>query len=285
MTDVGLAARVAAMVGADVVGVDPIDRGHLANRRYRVRLEDGHSVFVKEPTSPFTEDVLAGERRAYESLAGRPFMPTYINSSDRLLVVEDLGHAYWPPPWRTDDLDAALLLIEQIGATAGPAPLRDLADDTRHRVWWKVAANPAPFLELNECTEEWFADSIEALVETDACPLGGGSLVHGDLRSDNLCILDGTAIAVDWGAAARGRPDYDLVGFAVSTAAELAVRPETIAPRADPALVAVFAGTFAHASVSPGVPASIRHQLHGYLRIALPWTARLLDLPPPSFEV
>src|SRR5204863_9866644 len=70
-----VAERVAAVVGRGVVSLSLIDRGHIANRRYIARLDDGTSVFVKEPTSPWTEAVLAEERQAYESIGPRPFLP------------------------------------------------------------------------------------------------------------------------------------------------------------------------------------------------------------------
>jgi hypothetical protein len=144
-----------------------------------------------------------------------------------------------------------------------------------------VAAEPEPVLGLGACDRSWFDAHVDVLVASDGCGLGGDALVHGDLRSDNLAIVDGRAIAVDWGAAARGRPDYDRTSFAIATAAETGVPPETIANAADPALVAVFAGTYAHAAALPTVPAPIRAQLGTFLRVALPWAARLLELPPP----
>jgi hypothetical protein len=279
MTD-EVASAVASVVGTGVVGMVPIDRGHLANRRYRAQLDDGTSVFVKEPTSPFTENVLADEHRAYAAIGRRSFLPAYLGG-DRILVVEDLTHAYWPPPWRSGDLAAVDELLGLIGEVPGPGTLRDLNADTRHHVWSKVANDPAGFLSLGVCDLEWFEAALDILVASDECPLGGTALVHGDFRSDNLCILDGKAVAVDWGAGARGRPDYDRIGFAIALASEAGARPEELAPQADPLLVSVFAGTYAYAAALPIIPAPIRLQLHDHLRVALPWCARLAQLPPP----
>jgi hypothetical protein len=273
MTD-HVASAVATVVGRGVVDMVPIDRGHLANRRYRAQLDDGTSVFVKEPTNHFTEDVLADEHRAYGAIGHRSFVPAYLGG-DRILVVEDLSHAYWPPPWRPGDLAAVDELLGSIGEVPGPGVLRNLDADTRHHVWSKVADDPAGFLSLGLCDVEWFESTVDVLVASDGCPLGGTALVHGDFRSDNLCILDGKAIAVDWGAGARGRPDYDRTGFAIALAFETGARPEDVAPQADPSLVSVFAGTYAYAAALPSIPAPIRHQLLDHLRVALPWCARL----------
>jgi hypothetical protein len=162
-----------------------------------------------------------------------------------------------------------------------PRALRDLEEDDRHRAWSRVAADPDPFLRLGVCDRSWFDAHLDVLLASDDCVLAGPRLVHGDFRSDNLGIVDGRAIAVDWGAGARGRPDYDVVSFAISTAAETRSAPEAIANSADPSLVGVFAGTYAHAAANSSIPAPIRNQLLSFLLVALPWAARLLQLPPP----
>jgi hypothetical protein len=275
------ALGLAGVVGREVVRLVPIERGHLANLRYRAELDDGTMVFVKVPTNPFTTAVLASERRAHESLGRRPFMPRYIGGTDELLVTEYIGDAHWPTPWRDGDLAVTLRLLERIGSVEGPAVLRDLEDDTRHRVWWKVADHPGPFLSLGVCDRGWFDSNADVLVATDDCPLGGSTLVHGDFRSDNLCIRDSNAIAVDWASAARGRPDYDATAFAMSFALETGLTPDVVAPAADPALVSVFAGTYAYAAGLMSIPAPIREQLHAQLLVALSWCARVLDLPQP----
>jgi hypothetical protein len=273
---------VAALLGQPVERVDVIDRGHIANRRSRVTLADGTTVFVKEPTTPWTAAVLAGERRSYEAIGPRPFLPALIAAADDLLVVQHFDGAHWPPPWRPGDLAAALGLLDDIAAVPGDRALRDLDADDRHHVWSEVAADPEPFLALGACDRRWFERTAGALVATDGCSLAGTALVHGDLRSDNLGIVDGRAIAVDWGAAARGRPDYDRVTFAVTVEDEGAAPVDDVAPDADPQLVGVIAGVYARASASPHVPAPIRAQLQRYLRVALPWCARRLGLPPTS---
>ena len=272
---------MAAIVGARPRSIVPIDRGHLANRRYRVDLSDGRTVFVKEPTSAFTAAILADERRAYEAIGPRRFLPAFVGATDDLLVVEHLTDVYWPPPWRPGDLGFAVELLEEIASVEGPAALRDLEDDDRHRVWARVAAAPEGVLDLEVCDRAWLEASFDALVASDECRLGGAALVHGDFRSDNLAIVDGRAMAVDWGSGARGRADYDVVSFAIATAGENGSDPEEIATAADPSLVAVFAGTYAFAAALTSIPAPIRVQLRGFLEVALPWAARLLGLPPP----
>jgi hypothetical protein len=274
-------ADVEALAGQAVAELVPIDRGHIANRRYRAVLRDGTSVFVKSPSNAYAAAAFADERLAYESIGEAPFLPKYLGSTDRALVVHFVDDARWPPPWRDGELALALDLVTEIGAAAGPAALRDLDDDDRHHVWSQVAAEPGPFLSLSACDGAWFDAHVDVLTATDRCRLSGSALVHGDFRSDNLCIVDGRGLAVDWGAAARGRPDYDLVGFAITAADETGCTPDELAPHADPALVGVYAGVFAHAAGNPLVPAPIRAQLERFLRVALPWSARLLDLPPP----
>jgi hypothetical protein len=277
-----LADRLAEILGQEVRRLVPIERGHIANRRYRVELADGRNDFVKEPTSAWTAAILADEARSYAAIGPRPFLPNLVASADDLLVVEFVEGAHWPPPWRPGDLPIVDALIDRLSSEPAPSGLRDLEDDDRHRVWHRVAADPDPFLALAVCDRGWFASAVDRLVATDACPLGGRALVHGDLRSDNLALVGDRGVAVDWGAAARGRSDYDRVSFAIPLAIETGRPPDELAPDADPALVAVFAGTYAHAAATPAIPQPIRAQLEGFLRVALPWAARRLGLRPAT---
>src|SRR3990172_3426099 len=56
--------------------------------------------------------------------------------------------------------------------------------------------------------------ALPALIEAgDRAVLSGDALVHFDVRSDNLCILDGRVKVIDWPGYARGSPLVDRVGW------------------------------------------------------------------------
>lgn len=267
------------------IAVDEDAGGLMPNRRYRAVLADGTRVFVKEAVDDFTEHLLEREQVVYESLRGRSFLPRFMGRRRRTLVLEDLRpDVRWLPPWRTGDLALVLDVLDEVAATPAPAELPSLANSALLRKWRGVAEEPQPFLELRMCTGDWLDQVIDRLVASDESPLTGSALVHGDVRSDNLCIRGG-AVVFDWGAAARGRPDYDLVNFAMSFASETGIPPEHVASDADPNLVAVLAGTLAYHAPHRAVPLAVREQLRTHLAVAFPWCIRALALPPTDLPV
>ncbi len=71
--------------------------------------------------------------------------------------------------------------------------------------WSRVRDAPAEFLLLGLASERWLDRSIEALVASAAdARLSGRSVVHMDVRSDNVCIVRGRAKLFDWHYVARG---------------------------------------------------------------------------------
>jgi aminoglycoside phosphotransferase (APT) family kinase protein len=53
--------------------------------------------------------------------------------------------------------------------------------------------------------------AIGGLLEAEKkVPLAGDALVHGDVRSDNVCFVGDRTVLVDWGGALRGHPHHDL---------------------------------------------------------------------------
>jgi hypothetical protein len=273
----GVASHVARITGLDVLQLISLEPAgsFVPNHHYRAKLADGATAFVKEAASAWTVDMLRSERAAYETLGSQPYLPTYLGGNENILIVEDLGSARWPPPWRRDDLPHVLETLAEIAATPAPSELRDLNTDGLLHCWGHVAEKPDAFLGLGICTSQWFDEVAHALVATDTTPLAGDALVHGDFRGDNAALLDRRCIAVDWAAAARGRGDFDRTAFAVSYAVETGELPEQVAPEADPELVAVLAGPLARFANDRSVPSRVRTQLTNQLQVAIPWWTRI----------
>jgi len=147
-----------------------------------------------------------------------------------------------------------------------------------------VHLDAAPFLALGLCSPDWLARALPVLLEAqDAAVLRGDGLLHNDVRSDNLCLLPERVVLVDWNKPRCGNAAYDRTFLAPSARLEGGPLPEEIAPDAGP-LTAVISGYFAAnagLAVIPDAPA-VRKIQQRQLRIALPWTARVLGLPPPD---
>lgn len=286
-----LAERVEAIVGQRVVAIDEIPGagGYTPALRRIATLADGSTVFVKAAVDDLTAGWLRTERRSYEALGDARFLARYLGCDDTLLVLEDLRHAHWPPPWRPGDLDRTLEALENMAHHPPPDVAGDLETDAGGmlRLWKAVAEDPEPFLGLGLCTREWFERAIPVLVDADGRgTLTGDALVHFDVRSDNLCLLDDRVVLVDWNSTSRGRADFDVHCFAQGVTVEGGPEPEAVLPDADPLLVAMLTGYFAYSAPQPTIPNAprVREIQLKQLRVCLPWAARLLGLPPPPSQ-
>lgn len=262
-------------------------RGYALGDRWLIRLDDGRTAFAKRAIGESTAAWLRQEHDLYAAL-GASFMPRLLGWEDGtlpLLVLEDLSGATWPPPWPSGSVEAVLLALEQIAATAPPPGLPRLADDP-HVGWDAVARDPEPFLRLGLCSRAWLHEALSALLEASRPDvLHGTALLHLDVRSDNLCLRDGQAVLVDWNWASVGNPAVDVAFWLPSLTLEGGPEPDEIA-RVHPGagrLAAVVAGFFAATAGLPppaGAPAVRAFQL-AQLEVALPWAVRALGLSAP----
>ena len=258
-----------------------------------MELPDGSTAFLKIAAFDFTGDWLRAERRAYELLDGEPFLPRLLGWDDDgvapLLAIEELSGARWPPPWDRPTIDAVLAGLDAIHAIR-PGRVLPGAEDNQFGVtdgWERIGADPDPFLGLGLCSPSWLERSLATLdAASAAARIEGDALVHFDVRSDNVAIVDGRAVFVDWNGASVGNPLLDTASWLPSLAAEGGPPPEAVLPDDTPglpemaSLLAGFFGSRAGRSPIPQAPHARPLQLM-QTRTALPWAARLLGLPPP----
>jgi hypothetical protein len=273
-------AELERLLGAKVRNRERLESGGYGrvNAHWRVELDDGRSVFVKQALTAETTDWLRTERRVYENVHGS-FLPAYFGAADTLLMIEDLSAAEWPPPWTQERIDLVLASLDELHATEPPGGLPRLAVSG----WAAVQENPEPLLSTGVCSREWLAAALPALVQANAdAELDGDELLHFDVRSDNLCFRDGVAVLVDWNIASVGNGRFDVAFWLPSLRLEGGPEPWEVLPNAGP-LAAAVAGFFAaRAGLPPpqGAPTVREFQLR-QLEVALPWAARELGQAPP----
>jgi hypothetical protein len=266
--------------------------GHTPARRWIVTVDDGRTAFVKMATDELTASWIRDEHVAYSVLRGASFMPEYVGFHDDghrpVLALEDLSGASWPPPWDETRVRSVLACLDAVEATPPPAGLPLAADDHLglRRGWEEIERDPGPFLALRLCTPRWLEDALPALLAAArTAPLEGGSLLHFDVRSDNVCLRDdGSAVLVDWNWTSVGNRWIDVAGWLPSLHAEGGPRPEDVAPNVPTGLAVVVASYFcAHAGLPP-IPSAprVRATQLRQAETALPWVARALELPDPA---
>ena len=285
-------ARIEALIGQRVVDARTVDgRGYTPAERWIVRFESGATAFAKTGADIGTSRIatwLRAEERAYSAIDAA-FMPRMLGWGDDgeqpLLLLEDLSAATWPPPWTLAAIDAVRATLEDVAATTPPAGAPDL-EAARGAIggWRAVARDPRPFLSLGLATREWLHEHLPALIKaSDGAPLAGNALVHFDVRSDNLCLVDGGAKLIDWNGYARGSPVFDLAIWLPSLHQEGGPPPWELLEDSG-GLSALISGYFASRAGLPLIPTAprVRAVQREQLVTSLPWALRELGLPEPD---
>jgi hypothetical protein len=281
------AAELESVLGTPAVRWSQVESGGYGrvNAHWQVELADGRTVFVKHAVSgPDAAGWLRKERLVYEGVRG-PFMPEYFGAHDEgdwtFIVIEDLSGADWPPPWSSERIASVLGALEALRSTPPPSGLPLLAEMREQLAGWPlVHDDPEPLLSTGICSRGWLEQSLAALLRAaDEVELDGDELLHLDVRSDNLCFVDGRTVLVDWNLACVGNGCFDIAFWLPSLRLEGGPEPDEVLPNAG-ALAAAVAGFFAaRAGLPPPVGApTVREFQRRQLEVALPWAARELGL-------
>jgi len=279
--------RIERVLGSQPQNWVAVKGGYSTAPRWVVTLEDGRSCFAKVGATPGTRPAIRQEHQVYTVLHA-PFVPRLLGWDDHpdypLLLLEDLSQGIWPPPWTPERISRVL---ETLNAVAATSPPESFASAERYRPnlsgWQQISQTPDPFLTLGLASRDWLEQALPRLLEASSrAALDGQSLIHYDVRSDNICFLDDRTVFLDWTGACRGNHLLDLVGWLPSLALEGGPPPDAIAGSEATDLVALVSGYWAaRAGLPPpeGAPFVRSIQL-AQLKVALPWAARLLQLPP-----
>ena len=249
--------EAARRLGLEVDRTFVNDRGHSGNLLARVLTRSGARQFLKVAVDEQTGAWLRAEHRFYDALGARGFLPRVLGwdpADPPVLALEDLSEHTWPPPWSSENTKAVRDALGEIASIAPPPGLPRLRDQQDLSSGWaSVAGDPEPFLALGLAGEAWLDRHLSTL-QAHSRPeaLDGDALVHGDVRSDNLCIRDGGCVLFDWNYAASGSPDFDLVTWLPSLALEGGPVPWEVLRDERPAMIAsMFAGYLAARAGTP----------------------------------
>jgi len=265
--------------------------------------DDGRSAFVKAVGAELNATSPRLHRREARVAAAMPRsaqVPHLIESYDDgvwvALLYEEVPGAMPRHPWDETELTTVIEGLASLHEALTPCPVEDLeptSERTRSALsGWRTLAGLST---LPDGLDEWSRRHLERLAELEsACADAvdnGDTLVHGDVRSDNVLVQDSSVVFVDWPHASRGAPVFDLVAWAPSVVLEGGPDPESLLARyrlganADPdevtAVVAGVAGFFAHQALLPpesGLPTLRSFQdeqgqvMRAWLRQRTGWT-------------
>ncbi len=279
-------ARAERLIGGEAASWRRVEsRGWSRNEHWTLVLRDGTRAFLKEASIPPSPEWLRQEAEVLRIVRG-PFAPELLAFEDGerpLLVLEDLSEgSHWPPPWRPGDVEVVLATLEEVAAMS-VVELPSFPDPWPQ--WTAVADAPAPFLSLGLASAAWLERALPELLAAErGVTFSGSGVVHGDVRSDNLCIRHGRAVLVDWNHANLGNPAIDVAAWLPSLALEGGPSPDEIADAAVAAFAPTIAGFFAALAGLPppeGAPRVRGFQL-AQLEVALPWACGVLGLERPD---
>jgi thiamine kinase-like enzyme len=267
------------------------DCGLSSAHRFTVQLEDKSKVFVKAATDEETESWLRNEHLALSTFT-EEFIPTVIAWIDTaktrpVLITQDLSNAYWPAShkgviWRKGDFERLFESIQKLSTVNGHPAIPNLKNE-RANIWAKIATNPSGFLRLNLCSENWFKTSIDFLIDAESkVKEVGNILVHGDIRSDNICINQSQVIFVDWSNARNGSPDHDLANLLPSLHLEGGPNPYLVMPFAASQASYICATHIRRLSNSNSMPSWLIKVFKKLIAIELEWAAKCLNLDKPD---
>jgi aminoglycoside phosphotransferase (APT) family kinase protein len=210
----GVRDAVEAILGGTVVEAVSQPGGFSPGTADRVRTADGRRAFVKAVSPAQNDESPALHRREALVTAALPAAaptPRLLGCHDDgtwvALVLSDVKGRHPATPWRADELARVMDTLDLLASTLTPSPVPD-APSARHSLardfggWRRIAAHPPADLDP---WAAWHLDELAALADRGLAALDGDTLVHADIRADNLLLGPrGAVTVVDWPWACRG---------------------------------------------------------------------------------
>ncbi len=302
--DIPKRVRVAieGWLGSPVVSASSQAGGFSPGVAARLTTADGQRVFAKiagpEPNE-FAPHFHRREARVVADLPEGLPVPLLRWSFDEgeegwvALLFEDIEGANPSAPWQAADLDRVIEALIALSSALTPAP--PSLDWTGSASRWGIA-NLTGWrwlqFELPDNLDQWSRTHLDELAElANAAPeaIAGETLLHLDLRADNIVLTPDHVWIVDWPHARIGAAWVDLVFFAPSVAMQGGPAPEELlalhpaAQAADPAAitatVAAIAGFYTYQALleaPPGLP-TLRAFQAAQGEVARAWLAGRID--------
>ncbi|HVQ87577.1 MAG TPA: phosphotransferase [Actinomycetes bacterium] len=266
--------------GGSLFSVESMAGGYGPGMASLLQRDDGARFFVKAISAsinPQGPDIYGRERDILERLPlDAPISQLVATFTDgqwlALIFGEVIGRN---PEWsREGDLDLVLSSMTDLARAMSPppAPAPRAADlwDEDFAGFRRLAATKAHFEPAVRARYgDWAADGLDRLATLEASGASavvGETLLHGDLRDDNMLITPaGEVVFVDWPEACIGPAWFDLLLMLPSVALTIGLDAveqvvathgsiADVDSRAVDAALTGVAGYFVHSSLQPPPP-------------------------------
>jgi aminoglycoside phosphotransferase (APT) family kinase protein len=205
----------------------------------RLTLADGRRVFVKAVSGRTNPDSPGMHRREARIAAALPasvpaprFLDLYDDGDWVALVFEDIDGTAPQTPWQQPELDRVLVAIGALSSTLTPAPIAvEPVSELMPYVfsgWQRLAASAESRQDDLRGVDPWAQRHLAELVALEAAAAdaaAGTTLLHADLRADNILLTSSRVFFIDWPWASRGAAWVDLAFMLPSVAMQQGPKP------------------------------------------------------------
>jgi len=205
----------------------------------RLVLADGRRVFVKAVSGSINPDSPGMHRREARIAAALPasvptprFLDVYDEGDWIALMFEDIDGTTPRTPWQPPELDRVLRAIEEMSAGLTPAPIDvEPVGQLMPNVfagWQRLAASVESGQDDLRGVDPWAQQHLGELVALEAASAdaaSGTTLLHADVRADNILLTPSRVFFIDWPWASLGAPWVDLLFMLPSVAMQGGPRP------------------------------------------------------------
>jgi aminoglycoside phosphotransferase (APT) family kinase protein len=287
--------------GGPVVAAQTQPGGFSPGVAARVRCANGARYFVKAASAGANPDAPRLHRQEARVLADldrliasrRLPVPRLLGTAEVgawfALVLDDVAGHQPALPWQDGQLGLVLAALDRLAEVLTPAPVtvpaisEYLGSDF---TGWRTLARTG-----DDRIDPWSRVRLAELAELEAtwtAHAAGCTLLHADIRADNLLLSSEGVMVVDWPHACRGAAFADLVCFAPSVAMQGGPEPAAllarsragrdVRPDALAAVVCALAGYFTERSLRPPPPGlpTVRRFQAAQAEVTRRWLATLL---------
>jgi hypothetical protein len=284
-------------LGSPVVAAVTQPGGFSPGVAARLVCADGSRAFCKAVSASVNDFAVTAHRQEQRITAALPaeapvprLLAPYDDGTWVALLLQDIDGHLPALPWQPADLARVTAAIDELGDLLTPSPLSDVPpvgtpEDRDFWGWRELAASDYPI-----GLPPWAAAHLDQLAELEPAWLAaaaGDTLLHADIRADNLLLAQDRIWLVDWPWACTGQAWVDVANFAPSVAMQggpcaadvfAASRRTRTADRDEvTAYVCALAGYFVSQSLKPAPPGlpTVRPFQAAQGTVALDWLAQL----------
>jgi len=295
-------AAIERVLGGRVIEARTQPGGFSPGLAARARCENGGRFFIKAVSAQANPDSPGIHRQEARVLAAlEPVVTARRLPVPRLfgvvehapwtaLILEDIAGRQPAVPWLAAELALVVAAVDDLAEALTPSPIEAptvaevFGDDF---TGWRTLAGSADHGGLDAWSRAHL-DRLAAIEATWPEHAAGDTLLHCDIRADNLLIAGHRPVVVDWPWACRGAAFVDVALFAPSVAMQGGPQPAELvalsrsgraAGRADlTALVCGLAGFFTERSLRPPPPGlpTVRRFQAAQGTVARRWLADLI---------